>query len=184
MLLEHCPGGSLRDLCARQPDCRISEAIVGIREWCFCVNREPLRFGWDLIFPFKRVFLYDILYTTYIYIYMVHTWWVVFFWTYEYGSKSDIYWNIWCSIRNWPNLAVGPIFVKKNPLSPGQSVLVLCSDLTGNQTWALNGGSRCLVGWFIFFVEGCVGIEVMIWKKANMLRSTPILGHAAYNDFI
>eukprot|EP00434_Breviolum_minutum_P040082 symbB.v1.2.035610.t1/scaffold4839.1/size34051/3 len=26
MLLEHCPGGSLRDLCARQPDCRISEA--------------------------------------------------------------------------------------------------------------------------------------------------------------
>ena len=69
-------------------------------------------------------------------------------------------------------------------LSPGQSVLVLCSDLTGNQTWALNGGSRCLVGWFIFFVEGCVGIEVMIWKKQNMLRSTPILGHAAYIDFI
>eukprot|EP00435_Cladocopium_sp_Y103_P016181 s660_g4.t1 len=26
MLLEHCSGGSLRDLCARQPDCRISEA--------------------------------------------------------------------------------------------------------------------------------------------------------------
>lgn len=26
MLLEHCSGGSLRDLCARQPDCRIPEA--------------------------------------------------------------------------------------------------------------------------------------------------------------
>lgn len=55
----------------------------GIREWCFFVNREPLRFGWDLIFPVKKLCVYDILYNIHIYIYvdlyMVHTWWVVFF---------------------------------------------------------------------------------------------------------
>ena len=154
MLLEHCPGGSLRDLCARQPDCRISEAIVGIREWCFCVNREPLRFGWNLIFPFKRVCVYMI------YIYMVHTWWVVFFLKYEYGSKSEIYRNIWCSIRNWPNLSLPwDLFSwKKKSLSPGQSVLVLCSDLTGKQTWENHGGSRCLVGWFVFFLLKAVWV--------------------------
>ena len=73
----------------------------------------------------------------YVDLYMVHIWWVVFFFKYEYDSKSEIYWTIWCSIRK--------------SLSPGQGFLVLCSDLTGKQTWENHGGSMCLLGWFIFF---------------------------------
>ena len=73
----------------------------------------------------------------YVDLYMVHIWWVVFLFKYEYDSKSEIYWTIWCSIRK--------------SLSPGQGFLVLCSDLTGKQTWENHGGSMCLLGWFIFF---------------------------------
>lgn len=131
------------------------------------VNRYDLDETW--FFPSKN-YVY-IIYIIYIYVdlYMVHTWWVFFLSMNMIARVKSI------EIFDVPS---------EKSLSPGQGFLVLCSDLTGKQTWENHGGSMCLLGWFIFFVEGCVGIEVMIWKKQNMLRSTPILGHAAYIDFI